>query len=133
AEEVPEEVVAPLGRRRRPGDFEARADRVAALAGAELVVPAKALRLDAGGFGLGTDIVGRTGAMRLAEGVAAGDQRHGLFVIHRHAGKGVADIARRGERIGVAARAFRIDVDEAHLHRRQRVLELTLALIALGV
>jgi hypothetical protein len=40
--------------------------------------------------------------MGLAEGVAAGDQGDGLFVVHRHAGEGLADVARRGEGIGVA-------------------------------
>ena len=54
--------------------------------------------------------------MRLAEGVAAGDQRDGLFVIHRHAREGLADIARRGDRVRVAVRAFRIHIDQAHLH-----------------
>ncbi len=69
--------------------------------------------------------------MRLAEGVAAGDQRHGLLVIHRHAGEGLADIARRLDRVGIAVRAFRVDVDEAHLHRAERFAELALARIAL--
>ena len=133
AEQVPEEVVAPLGRRRGPGDFEPAANGVATLAGAEGVGPAKTLQFDAGGFRLGPDQRRVTRAMGLAKGVAAGDQRHGLFVVHRHAGKGVADVAGRSQRIGVATRTFRIDVDEAHLHSRQRVLELALTGIALLV
>ena len=64
------------------------------------------------------------GAVRLAEGVAAGDQRDGLLVVHRHAAEGLADVARRGERIGIAVRAFGVDVDQAHLHGGERVLEV---------
>jgi hypothetical protein len=57
----------------------------------------------------------------LAEGVAAGDERDGLLVVHRHAGEGLADVARRGERIGVAVGALGVDVDQAHLHGGERV------------
>jgi hypothetical protein len=46
------------------------------------------------------------GAVGLAEGVAAGDQRDGLLVVHRHAGEGLADVARRCERVGLAVRAL---------------------------
>ena len=45
AEQVLEEVVAPLRRRRGPGDFRAAADRVIALAAAEAALPAEALLL----------------------------------------------------------------------------------------
>ena len=47
AEQVLEVVVAPLRRRRGPGDFQAAGDRVSALAGAEFVRPAQALLVDA--------------------------------------------------------------------------------------
>ncbi len=69
--------------------------------------------------------------MGLAEGVAAGDQRDGLLVVHRHAREGLADIARRGERVRIAVRAFRIDVDQAHLHGAERALQLAVAAVAL--
>ncbi len=69
--------------------------------------------------------------MGLAEGVAAGDEGHGLFVIHGHAREGLADVARRGQRIGLAVGAFRVHVDQAHLHGSQRVLELAVAGVAL--
>src|SRR5262249_19744761 len=58
-------------------------------------------------------------------------QRHGLFVVHRHAREGLADVPGRRDRIRVAARALRVDVDEAHLHRRERVLEVPLPGVAL--
>ena len=68
------------------------------------------------------------GAMRLAEGMAAGGQRDRLLMVHRHALERDLDVACRLQRVGIAARTFRIDVDEAHLDRRQRMLELQLAL-----
>jgi hypothetical protein len=66
----------------------------------------------------------------LAEGVAAGDQGHGFLVVHGHAGEGVADVARGRDRVAIAVRAFGVDVDQAHLHGGQRVLEVALAAVA---
>src|SRR3546814_2381008 len=54
-------------------------------------------------------------AVRLAESVAAGGQRDGLFMVHRHALERRLDVARRPERIGIVARSFWLDVDQAHL------------------
>ena len=130
-EQVVEEVVAPLRRRLRPGDFRATGDRVLAFAGAELADPAQALRLDAGRFRLRSHQGRIAGAMGLAEGVAAGDQCHGLLVVHRHARERLADVAGRREGIGIAVRPFRIDVDQAHLHGAQRVLKFAVAAVAL--
>src|SRR6185295_3375763 len=70
------------------------------------------------------------GAVSLAEGVAARDQRNCLLIVHRHAEEGFADVLGRGDRVRVAVRAFRIDVDEAHLHRAERLGKLALAAIA---
>ena len=71
------------------------------------------------------------GAVGLAEGVAAGDQRDRLLVVHRHAAERLADVPGRGERVRVAVRAFRVDVDQAHLHGGERVFELPVAGVAL--
>ena len=71
------------------------------------------------------------GAVRLAEGVPAGDQRHGLLVVHRHAAERLADVARCGQRIGLAVRALRVDVDQPHLHRAERVLQVAVTGVAL--
>lgn len=35
--------------------------------------------------------------MRFAEGVTAGDERHRLLVVHRHAPKGLPDVRGRGQ------------------------------------
>ena len=70
-------------------------------------------------------------AVGLAERVAAGDQRHGLLVVHRHPGERLPDVAGRGERARRAVGAFRVHVDEAHLHRGEGVLQLPVAGVAL--
>src|SRR4029079_1019965 len=108
--QVVEEVVAPLRRCLRPGDFGAAGDGVGAYARAVLAFPAEALILDRSAFRLGADQRGITRAVGLAEAVAARDQRHGFLVVHRHASEGLADIFGRRDRIGLAVWSFRIDV-----------------------
>src|SRR5579871_714903 len=79
AEQVPEEVVAPLRRRRGPDDFQAAGDRVATFARAELAPPAEALLLDGSGLRLRTHQRRSAGAVGFAEGVPARDQRDRFF------------------------------------------------------
>src|SRR5262249_4490672 len=129
-EQVLEEVIAPLRRRLRPDDFRAAGDRVGAEAGSVLALPAEALILEGAGFRLGTNQGRIARTVGLAEGVAAGDERDGLLVVHRHAEECFTDVARRGDRVGLAVRAFWIDVDEAHLHRAERLGQLALAAVA---
>ncbi|RMQ32055.1 Type II secretion system protein C [Pseudomonas syringae pv. actinidiae] len=125
--EIFQVLVAPLGRRRGPGHFQAAGDGVATFTGAKFVAPAKALLLKTGCFRLRTNVVGRASTVSLAESVTTGDQRHGLFVIHGHAAEGFADIPRRSDRVRHAFRAFRVHVDQAHLHGGQRVFQITFA------
>ena len=129
-EQVLQIVIAPLGRGLGPGDFQAAGDRVTAFARAEGALPAEALLFERCGFRLGTDMRRRAGAVCLAKGVAAGDERHCLLVVHRHAREGLANIPRCGDRIGFAVGAFRVDVDEAHLHGRERLFEIPVAGVA---
>mmetsp|Transcript_26602 Transcript_26602/g.61573 ORF Transcript_26602/g.61573 Transcript_26602/m.61573 type:complete len:373 (-) Transcript_26602:487-1605(-) len=89
AEELAEEGVAPSRRRGRPLQLEAAGKGVGALAAATLprprvrgVVP----RGGPGAFG--------AGAVRLAEGVAAADERHCLAVVHAHPREDLADLHR---------------------------------------
>src|SRR5262245_66259808 len=85
AEQVLEVVVAPLRRRRGPGDFQAAGDRVTADARAQAVPPTEALLLDTGRLRLLPDVLRRrAGAVGLAEGMTARDHRNGLLVIHGH-------------------------------------------------
>ena len=132
AEQVVEEAVVPLDRVVRPRTFEAAGDRVVALAGAVGALPAEGLLGERRPFRLVADVlVGVGGAVGLTERVTAGDQCHGLLVVHRHAAERLADVARRGHGVGVAVRAFGVDVDQAHLHRAERVGEFTVAAVAL--
>ncbi|MNO90539.1 hypothetical protein D3C76_820620 [compost metagenome] len=124
AEHVFEKVVAPLGRRGGPGHFQAAGDSVRAFAAAEFVPPAQTLFFQASRFGLGTHVVGGAGAMGLAERVTAGDQRHGFLIVHGHAAEGFTDVLAGGHRVRVAFRAFRVHIDQAHLHGRQRVFQI---------
>ncbi len=131
AEKDPKEVVAPLCGRVGPGDFRASADRIGAFARAKAALPAEALFLDRGRFGLGADMFGITGPVGLAERMAAGDEGHRLFVVHRHASEDLADIARRGYRVRIAVGTFRVHIDEAHLNCGQRIFEFPVTGVAL--
>ena len=114
----------PFVRSRRPRAFKASRRGVVAFAGRMAVDPAKAHILDRRAFGLNADQFFRTGAMAFTERVAASDQSHGLFVIHRHAGEGDTNIMRLRDRIRHGVRAFRINIDQAHHHRAKRRVEL---------
>ena len=111
-----------MRRRLRPGDFRAAGDGVGADAGAVLALPAEALILERAAFRLRADQRRIARAVGLAEGVAAGDQRDGLLVVHRHAEERFADVLRGRERVRIAVRPFRVDVDQAHLHRAERFM-----------
>ncbi len=126
-----EEVVAPSDGGRRPGDFETARDRVGALTGLVAALPAKALLLEVAALGLGANVARRRRAVRLAKRVAAGDERHRLVVVHRHAAERLANVPRRGEGIGLSVGPFRVHVDETHLHRTKGIGQLTIAAVAL--
>jgi hypothetical protein len=86
AEEIVEVALRPRDRRRRPRAFEAARDRLAAVAAAHRVLPTEALLFERSAFGLGADVLARIGgAVCLTERMATRDERHRLFVVHRHA------------------------------------------------
>src|SRR5205085_10200522 len=91
-EQVLEKQVAPLGRRLRPGHFRTAGDSIAPDARAVLALPAEALIFDGGAFRLWAEQRRIARAVSLTEAVAAGNQRDGLFVVHRHAEERFADI-----------------------------------------
>ncbi len=131
AEEHVEVAHVPLGGVGLPCAFDAAGGGVHALAGAEAVLPAQALLFERGGLRFGTHQLRVARAVRLAEGVSAGDERDGLFVVHGHAGEGLTHIAARGHGVGVAVGAFGVHIDQAHLHGGQRVLQLAVTAVAL--
>jgi hypothetical protein len=115
----------------RPRAFEAARDGEVGVAGSERILPAEALLFHARAFGFRADVVrGIRRAVDLAERVAAGDEGDRFFVVHGHPAERLANIVRRCERIRLAFGAFRIHVDQAHLNRRERVLEFALAALA---
>ena len=130
-EQQAEEVVAPLERRGGPDGVEAAGDRVVAHAAAVLVLPAEALILDGSAFGLGADVGVGGGTVAAAHAVTAGDESHGLLVVHRHAGEGLADVVCGERRVGHAVGTTREHIDEAHEHGAERRLELALTGVAL--
>src|ERR1700689_4146276 len=69
--------------------------------------------------------------MCLTEGVTARDQRNGLLVVHRHATKGLANVLRGCQRIRIAVRTLGIHVDQAHLRRPERLLQIPITAVAL--
>ena len=70
--------------------------------------------------------------MSFADRVTAARQRGCLFVVHGHTGERLTHMKCRSGGIGLAVKAFRIDVDEAHLHCSKRVLErVSLAHVAI--
>src|SRR5205085_1414722 len=107
-------------------------DRVGALAAAEGVPPADALRLDGATLGFGTDVLVRVGCtMALAERVAADDERNRLLIVHRHTAEGLSNVLGGSQRVRVAVRTLRVHVDQAHLHGAERTGELAVAAVAL--
>src|SRR4029077_8167992 len=103
AEQVGEEVVAPLGWRLGPSDFRAAADGVSTKTFTKFILPSQALVLDVGSFRFGADVVsGNRSAVGFAEGMAAGNQRDRFFVIHGHTAEGFANVSGRCYGIGLA-------------------------------
>ena len=86
-----------------------------------------------GAFRLGADMGRIAGAVGVAEGVPAGDQGHGLLIVHGHAAEGFANVAGSLEGIRIAVGALGIDVNQPHLHRAEGIVELAIAAIALVV
>ena len=131
-EQVLQVVVAPLRWGGGPGDFQAAADRVVAVTSAKGVHPTETLLLDRGPFRFGTDVLAGIGsAVGLAERMTAGNQRNRLHVIHRHPGECLSDVPRRSDWIGFSIWSFRIHVNQSHLHRGERIGEITIAAVAL--
>src|SRR5204863_6912520 len=112
--------------------FQTAGDGVGAFAALEGVCPAETQLLNGRALRFGADIFARIGsAVGLAERVPAGNERNGLLVIHRHASERFADIARRGDWVGLSIGPLRIHVNQSHLNSGERIIELTIAAVAL--
>src|SRR6202165_5801700 len=118
AEQVGEEVVAPLGWRLGPNDFEAAADRVSTKTFTKFILPSQALVLDVGSLWFGAHVVGgNRGTVGLAERVPAGNQCDCFFVVHGHPAEGFANVSGCCYGIGLAIWPFGCHVNQAHLNR----------------
>src|SRR6185369_16147501 len=109
----------------------AAADCVFANAGAEFAPPTEPLLLDGRRFGLRTHESRITGTVSFAQRVSARDQCNSLFIIHCHACEGLSDVTRGSDWIWITVRPFWIYINQSHLNCTQRIIQLTVATIAL--
>src|SRR5690606_16142513 len=110
-----------------PGAFETTGDGVTPLPALVTANPTQSHFFNGCRFGLGANVGGIARAVGFTKGVTTGGQRHSLVVVHRHARKGFANVARRGQRVGVAVRAVGVNVNQAHLHGGQGVFQIAFA------
>src|SRR5580700_4346100 len=129
-EQVLEIIVTPFSRRAGPCDLDAAGDGIACDASSVGACPAEALLFDRRAFRLPAQLGAGPGSVGLAEGVTAGDQSDGFFVVHRHTRERLTDIFGCLDRVGNAFRAFRIHINEAHRGGAEWTREITFARIA---
>ena len=132
-EEVVKEVRVPRNWVGGPRPFGSAGNGVVPVAGPERVLPPEPLLFDGCRLGFGTDEGGVSRSVGFAEGVATGDEGDRFLVVHRHAAEGFANVACGGDRVGHAVGAFRVHVDEAHLHGGQWVGEVPVAAVSLVI
>ena len=104
AEQVLEEIVAPLGWRFRPDHFQAAGDSVGSFAAAEFALPSQALFFNGSCFRFRAHECGVACAVCFTKSMASGNQRDGLFVVHGHATERFANVPGRRDRIRPHAR-----------------------------
>src|ERR1039457_2888058 len=112
--------------------FQAAADGVTSKTFSKLILPPEALVLNVGTFWFGADVVsGNCSAVGLPEGVPAGNQCDCFFVVHGHPTKCFANVPARRNGIRLSIGPFRVHVNQAHLNRAERTLQITIAAVAL--
>ncbi len=132
AEKILEVIVVPLRRLGRPRAFQAGGDGVAAPSGAEAVSPTQPLLLRRRTFRLWAYVmIWICGSVSFSESVTACDQSNGLLIVHGHAAESLANVPRSSEGVWGSVRPFGVHVDQAHLHRAERLIQLAVAGIAL--
>ena len=80
------------------------------------VHPAKALRFQLSTLWFAAERVCIAVTVGFTDGVAAGCQGRCLFVIHRHTGKGDADMLGRARWVRITVHAFWVHIDKTHVH-----------------
>ena len=119
--------IIPFCRMRCPRTFDTACNGIASLARSIAADPAKTHFFDGGAFRFGTNKTGITRTMRLTESMTTGNKGNGFFVIHCHPAKSFTHISCAGKRIWIAVWAFRIDIDQTHLHGGKRVGQFAVA------
>src|SRR5262252_639548 len=94
-------------------------------------LPAESHLLNGRCLGVGANKLRIARAVGLAEGMSAGDESNGLLIVHGHAAERFANVPCRSHGIRLAVRPLRINIDQAHLHGSERILELTVAGVTL--
>src|SRR5215469_15788444 len=130
AVEIFQKVVVPLYWVVSPRALQTAGERVGAFATAIGVSPSQALLFDWGRLRFAAYVAFRYRTMSFSEGMPADNQRSSLHVVHRHPAEGLPDIKSRSHWIGLSLRAFRIDVNQSHLNRAERMVPLTGFLVA---
>ncbi len=123
--------MVPLDRCLRPRTLETTGNRIVALAGAELVLPAETLLFERRTFWVGTEVVIGRGTVYLPELVSARDERNGLLVVHRHPVEGLADVRSRLLRIRFTSGSLWVHVDQPHVVGREVTFEGSFLVVAL--
>ena len=67
----------------------------------------------------------------LTKRVSASNQRDGFFIVHRHPGKRLTDVAGCCQHIRLTVWSLWVDVNQTHLNCCERLLEVTVAGVAL--
>ena len=114
--------VIKLSRLSRPSTFEAASHGIATDATGLMIIPAETLFVQFGRFWLWTKVFGTAITVALAHCVTTSCEGSCLFIVHGHSGKGLPDVGGGFERVRLAVDALRVDVDEPHLHSRERVI-----------
>ena len=126
-EQILKIVVAPLCRRRRPGQFDTARNGIGPVTAAVVARPAETLLLDRRSLGFQAFVRLRSGPVSLSKRVSARDQCNDLFIVHRHAIKGRSDVLSSGHVITACLRTLWIDVDQTHVSCGQRLVQLAIS------
>ena len=122
--------MGPLGRCAGPSPLKTTGDGLRSVTLPLGVDPPESLGLEFFSFGFGSNELHRAGcAVGLSKGMTTGNQSDGLFVVHGHATKGQSDLLGRGKRIAIPIGSLRVDINQPHLHRCERVVHFSFVVI----
>ena len=120
-----------MGRCGRPGTFESAGNGVFGVTFSKGVLPSGALFFDGGTGRFGSDVfAGIGGTVCFTEGVSAGDEGHGFFIVHGHATECFADVAGRGDGVGITVGSFGVHIDQSHLYGSEWIFQIAITGIA---